>query len=153
MTKEHEEFVLKIKNTKFGGIDLKKNFNESIPFTRVNSEGVFQINAINLQWLLTTEEQIEKYKRKGYLKGVSVVSNFRVVGKNNSEEELIFEHGGSVEAPFSIAEIIFCDPERILNGNREHIGWSDYSIFRFLMDEATLEDCDYLINHIGEERL
>lgn len=140
-----EETVKRIQNTKFDGIVLSKNHINHIPFTRIDARGVHQIKIYNCQWLITTDAQIERYKQKGYLKGVSIVSNFRIV-----DEELIFEHGGSIDAPFSIAEIIFCNPEKAINGDRNASDWNEYNIFRFLIDEATLEDCNYLINHIGE---
>lgn len=148
MLEKLEEIVKNIQNTEFEGIVLNKNVVNHIPFTRIDAKGVHQIYICQCQWLITSDLQIERYKRKGYLKGISIASNSRIV-----DEELIFEHGGSVEAPFSIAEIIFCNPEEAINGNRDNPDWNEYNIFRFLMDEATLEDCNYLINHIGEDRL
>lgn len=148
MLEKLEEIVKNIQNTEFEGIVLNKNIVNHIPFTRIDAKGVHQIHICQCQWLITSDVQIERYKQKGYLKGVSIVSNFRIV-----DEELISEHGGSIDAPFSIAEIIFCNPEEAINGNRDNPDWNEYNIFRFLMDEATLEDCNYLINHIGEDRL
>lgn len=148
MLEKLEEIVTNIQNTEFEGIVLNKNAVNYVPFTRIDAKGVHQIRIYQCQWLITSDTQIERYKQKGYLNGISIASNSRTV-----DEELIFEHGGSVEAPFSIAEIIFCNPEEALNGKRDDPDWNEYMVFRFLMDKATLEDCNYLINHIGEDRV